>query len=87
MPEDKKKHFYHFCRIYPLVNATFKLIGEWNFCFELFSKDALELKKFMTELKQHFGDYIEHTAPAIEFNQNKFTYLPDGIFNELLRTM
>lgn len=79
MPEDKRKHFYDFCSTYPLVNATFKLIGEWNFCFEVFSRDALELKNFMTELKQHFGDYIEHIAPAIEFNQNKFTYLPEGI--------
>ncbi len=83
IPDDKKKHFYHFCSTHPSVNATFKLIGQWNFCFEVFSKDALDVKKFMTELKQHFGDYINHITPAIEFNQNKFTYLPEGIVEEM----
>ncbi|MBS3158871.1 Lrp/AsnC family transcriptional regulator [Candidatus Woesearchaeota archaeon] len=87
MSDDKKKQFVYFCKNHHLINAVFKLIGQWNFAFEVFSKDVMELKMFEAELTELFGDIIQNITLSLEFNQYKFTYLGEGIYTDLKKSV
>ena len=65
------------------VIAVFVQIGHWNLCIQSIVKDAVELKKLISEIKELFRDIIEDNESVLYFNQYRFTYLPESIMKEI----
>lgn len=65
------------------VIAVFVQIGHWNLCVQSIVRNAVELKKLISEIKELFKDIIEDNESVLYFNQYRFTYLPKSIMDEL----
>ena len=65
------------------VIAVFVQIGHWNLCVQSIVKNAVELKKLISGIKESFKDIIEDNESVLYFNQYRFTYLPKSITGDI----
>lgn len=80
--EEKRKTIISFLKNKKEVIAIFVQIGSWNLAVQTIVKNAIELKSFLSELKEAFNKHIEDSDTVLYFNQYYFTYLPRIIMKE-----
>ncbi len=80
--EKKRRKMIDYLKTRKEVIAVFVQIGHWNLCVQSIVKNAIELKKLISEIKELFKDIIEDNESVLYFNQYRFTYLPKSIMDD-----
>ena len=79
----QKKEFLHYIyqdeRFYALMDQ----IGTWDLSLMMFFENPKDQRDFIMDLKEKFSEVIQSHESVIHFDQYYFTYLADGVIEEL----
>ncbi len=65
----------------------FRMIGQWDFSFHLFYKDARGLNNFFSLLRERFGDIIVSSDSTIHLDQFCYSYISQSSFEALMKKL
>ncbi len=82
--QQRKKEFLNFIYQDERFYALMEQIGTWDISLMMFFKNAKDLRDFIIILKEKFSDVIQSHDSVIHFDQYYFTYLCDGVIEELV---
>ncbi|MBI2146896.1 Lrp/AsnC family transcriptional regulator [Candidatus Woesearchaeota archaeon] len=64
--------------------ALLEQIGTWDISLMMFFSNAKNLRDFLITIKEKFSDVIQSHESVIHFDQYYYTYLCDGVVEELM---
>ncbi len=64
--------------------ALMEQIGKWDISLMMFFSDAKDLRDFLMTVKEKFSDVIHSHDSVIHFDQYYYSYLCDGVVEELV---
>jgi DNA-binding Lrp family transcriptional regulator len=82
--EKRKKEFFSYLYSDNRFWALMEQIGPWDVSLMMFFENPKSLRDFMIDLKEHFSDVIHSYESVLHFDQYFYTYLCDGVYEELL---
>src|SRR3989344_4058924 len=78
--EEFLQYLYNDERFYSLMGQ----IGTWDLSLMMFFTNAKDLRDFLISIKEKFSDVIHSHDSVIHFDQHYYTYLCDGVVEELV---
>ena len=82
--QERKKEFLNYIYNDERFYALMEQIGVWDLSLMMFFLNAKDLRDFIMSLKEKFSDVIQTHESVIHFDQYYFTYLCDGVIEELI---
>ncbi len=82
--QKRKQEFLNYIYDDERFYALMEQIGTWDLSLMMFFIDAKDLRDFLISIKEKFSDVIHSHESVIHFDQYYYTYLCEGVVNELL---
>ncbi|MBS3166454.1 Lrp/AsnC family transcriptional regulator [Candidatus Woesearchaeota archaeon] len=82
--QQRKQKFLNYIYEDERFYALMEQIGTWDLSLMMFFTNAKDLRDFLILIKEKFSDVIHSHDSVIHFDQYYYTYLCDGVVEELL---
>lgn len=82
--QQRKQEFLNYIYEDERFYALMEQIGIWDLSLMMFFVDAKDLRDFLISIKEKFSDVIHSHESVIHFDQYYYTYLCDGVIEELI---
>ncbi len=82
--QQRKQEFLNYIYEDERFYALMEQIGAWDLSLMMFFTNAKDLRDFLILIKEKFSDVIHSHESVIHFDQYYFTYLCDGVVEELI---
>ena len=82
--QQRKQKFLNYIYEDERFYALMEQIGTWDLSLMMFFTNAKDLRDFLILIKEKFSDVIHSHESVIHFDQYYFTYLCDGVVEELI---
>ena len=82
--QKRKQEFLNYIYDDERFYALMEQIGTWDLSLMMFFINAKDLRDFLISIKEKFSDVIHSHESVIHFGQYYYTYLCDGVVEELL---
>ncbi len=82
--QQRKQEFLNYIYDDERFYALMEQIGTWDLSLMMFFTNAKDLRDFLILIKEKFSDVIHSHESVIHFDQYYFTYLCDGVVEELI---
>ncbi len=81
---NRRKEFFAYVKEDVRFFGLLEQLGPWDVSLMMFFASPSELRNFLLDIKEKFSDLISSYETVLLFNQYHFTYLCDGVVEELL---
>jgi len=81
----RKQEFLNYIYEDERFYALMEQIGVWDLSLMMFFVNAKDLRDFLISMKEKFSDVIHSHESVIHFDQYYYTYLCDGVVEELIQ--
>jgi len=83
--QQRKQEFLNYIYEDERFYALMEQIGTWDLSLMMFFINAKDLRDFLISIKEKFSDVIHSHESVIHFDQYYYTYLCDGVVEELIQ--
>ena len=83
--QQRKQEFLNYIYEDERFYALMEQIGAWDLSLMMFFINAKDLRDFLISMKEKFSDVIHSHESVIHFDQYYYTYLCDGVVEELIQ--
>lgn len=83
--QQRKQEFLNYIYEDERFYALMEQIGTWDLSLMMFFINAKDLRDFLISIKEKFSDVIHSHESVIHFDQYYYTYLCDGVIEELIQ--
>ncbi|MBI1970513.1 Lrp/AsnC family transcriptional regulator, partial [Candidatus Woesearchaeota archaeon] len=80
----RKTEFFNYIFEDDRFFALLEQIGTWDISLMMFFSNAKDLRDFLITIKEKFSDVIQSHESVIHFDQYYYTYLCEGVVEELM---
>ncbi len=83
--QKRKEEFFRYLYADERFYALMEQLGMWDISLMMFFTSPKDLRDFLISIKEKFSDIIHSYESVIHFNQYYYTYLCDGVVEELIK--